>query len=109
MIPKQCHLWQKEKIDSSDFNFEEIKTYFESSHEWRHLKRCKQCGQLYISDNIEWVDYFDGNDEVNTQLVPVSEEELKQYDFEKMSSCEILLLLPRIDWGPKNDLEWIGK
>lgn len=42
MTPTQCHLWQKEDISLADFDWEAVKTYWDSSHEWRHLMKCNQ-------------------------------------------------------------------
>ena len=108
MIPKNCHLWQKENLTSDDFNFETIKTYWESSHFWRLLQKCKQCGQLYINDTVEFVDWGEGNDEIFTTIIPVSEEELLKYDFSKISGPDLLENFhPLIFWAPGNNIKWI--
>ena len=109
MIPTQCHLWQKEKITLDDFDFETIKTYWDSSHFWRLLRKCKQCGQLYIDDTVEFVDWKDGNDEIYTMFIPVSEKELEKNDFSKLSSIELFMFSPRILWDKDGSKKWIGK
>ena len=110
MIPTQCHLWQKENITSGDLDFEIIKTYWDSSHFWRYLERCKKCGQLYINDTVEFVDWEGGNDEIYTVIVPVSEEELSKYDFSKISGVDLLESFhPLIFWSPDYNIKWIGK
>ncbi len=108
MTPTQCHLWQKENLTREDLDFETIKTYWDSSHFWRLLQKCKQCGQLYINDTIEFVDWEEGNDELYTTMIPVSEEELLKYDFSKIYGVDLLENFhPLIFWAPGNNIKWI--
>ncbi len=110
MIPINCHLWQKEKITTYDFDFEIIKTYWDSSHFYRDLRKCKRCGQLYILDEIEFLAWNTGEDEIYTIIVPVSEEELSKYDFSKISGVDLLKKFhPLIFWAPDYTIKWIGK
>jgi len=109
MEPTQCHLWQKENITSKDLDWEIIKTYWDRSHEWRRLVSCKKCGQLYISDTVEFVNWGGGDDEIYTIIIPISKEELGNYDFEKLSPIELLQFSPRILWGCDYSVRWIGK
>lgn len=109
MIPTQCHLWQKEKITLDDLDFETIKTYWDSSHFWRLLQKCKQCGQLYIDDTVEFVIYGGDGDEIYTMFIPISEEELEKNDFNELSSIELFTFSPRILWDKDGSKKWIGK
>ncbi len=109
MTPTQCHLWQKEKITLDDLDFEIVKTYWDSSHFWRDLQKCNKCGQLYIGDTVEFVDWRGGNDEIYTIFIPVSEEELEENDFSKLSSIELFMFSPRILWDKDGSKKWIGK
>ena len=109
MKPIQCHLWQKDKITQEDFDFEVVKTYYEYSHDWRYLERCKQCDQLYVSDNIEHIDWLSGNDKIYTTLIPVSKEEAKQFDPNDKSPLELLASDPVLLWNPDDSVKWVRK
>ncbi|MFH1780782.1 MAG: hypothetical protein ABH841_02160 [Candidatus Nealsonbacteria bacterium] len=109
MIPKNCHLWQKENITGNDLDFETVKTYWDSSHFWRLLQKCKRCGQLYIDDTVEFVDWVDGKDEIYTTIIPVSEEEVIKHDFSKLSGIELFMFSPRILWDKDGSKKWIGR
>lgn len=107
MKPINCHLWQ----DEYAFDFETVKTYFDHSHFWRHLSRCRRCGQLYICDSVEFI-YWQtgGGDKIYTAIIPVSKEDLTKYDFEKMPTTDLVgKFLPLIIWYPDGDIRWIGK
>ena len=107
MIPKNCHLWLKKNITADDINFIPVKDYWEYSHDWRFLAKCSDCGQLYVSDSVETIDWINGNDKISTTIVPVSEEELKENDYSKISQLELLAFSPIILWNPDNKLKWI--
>jgi len=107
MKPTKCHLWQKENITSKDFNWEIIKTYWEDSHFWRYLQKCKKCGQLYINDTLEFIDWKEGNDEIYTTFIPVSEEELEKHDFSELQPIEVFMFSPRILWDKDGSIKWI--
>ena len=71
--PVQCHLWAKEKLEDYDLYgvFEDVQVFFEDSHFSRKLMRCKQCGQLYLKEFKEDVDWIDGEDPQYWTYVPV--------------------------------------
>jgi len=107
MIPTQCHLWQKENLTVGDLEFESIKIYFDYSHDWRSLCKCKKCGQLYVCNNTEHVDWIEGNDTIDTTFIPVSEEELGKYNFEGASPIELLGFSPILFLDPNNNVKWV--
>ena len=51
-----------------------VKVYFQESHHSRKLYRCKECGQLYLYEFNEEVDYVGGNDPQFYRYVPVEDE-----------------------------------
>lgn len=77
MKPTQCHLWNATMLTDADLNgvFETVETYSEESHESRRLVTCKQCGQLYLKDFYEEVDWADGEDSMRLTFVPVENKE----------------------------------
>jgi hypothetical protein len=109
MIPKKCHLWTKANIVSKDIKVTIAKEYWDHSHEWRSLVKCDICGQLYIDDNVEVIDWIAGNDKIYSTLVPVSAEELSEYDFSKISSFGLLYFSPVLLLQPDDSLKWVGR
>ena len=107
MIPKNCHLWQKQNITSEDIEFATVKDYWDHSHAWRFLGKCKECGQLYIDDSVEFVNWDGGDDEIFTVIVPVSEAELAEHDFNAIPPTELFKFSPVLFWSPDNKIRWI--
>jgi len=69
-----CHLLQNDEVEYyTDLHnsLEEVKEYIHESHLWRHLKRCKECGQLFLFEFYEWVDWENGNDPQYDTWIPV--------------------------------------
>jgi hypothetical protein len=83
MIPTQCTLWKKEKLTLSDLapdNFEFVERLPDISNVSEQVKRCKECGQLYL---FEYNDFFASpwSDDLPIYMtyVPISEDELKEH------------------------------
>lgn len=104
MIPKQCHLWQKEKITSDDFDFETIEIIIESSHFDRLILRCKQCGQLYFYECVEFVDWAGGNDDSYEKYIPVEEKDIPE--LKKKDSLDLFSLIPHIQRN-NGKISWV--
>ncbi|MDO8451256.1 MAG: hypothetical protein Q7S76_00115 [bacterium] len=100
-------MWQRESITQEDFDFETVRKYYEYSHDWRYLEKCRKCGQLYVFDNTEQVDWLKGNDKIYSTLIPVSEEEAKQFDPNNKSPLELLASEPVLLWNPDDSVKWI--
>jgi hypothetical protein len=67
-------LWQQpERIVDGGLepHFELLETFGKDSHWWRHLLRCRECGQLYVYEFHEEVDWVDGEDPQYVTWVPV--------------------------------------
>ncbi len=116
MIPKNCHLWQKEDLSSQDLsleNFELLETFADDSHFWRYLLKCKECGQLYFYEFYEWIDWEEGNDPQYVKFIPVE----TKYEIETLKKTNIFELLkfsPRLhqDYpqaADKPEVFWVGK
>jgi len=111
MIPKNCYLWQKQNITKDDIDLDIVKKYWDHSHSWRFLSKCKECGQLYIEDSIDFVEFDDDGreDEFFTLMVPVSEKELAENDFSKIPPKELFDYYPLLFWGADDRIKWIGE
>lgn len=115
MIPKQCLLWKKEELTMDDIkmdNFELIKDLPEEiAHVSQSIRKCKECGQLYI---VEFNDFFADweNNDLPTywHLVPVSDKELKNFLKKKKTLNSILEIPgPRLTYRHTNEIleiEW---
>lgn len=64
--------------------FDQIQTFEDTSHWWRHLLKCEDCGQLYFHEFYEEVDWQDGDDPQFWTFIPVytdqDVERLNGYD-----------------------------
>ncbi len=118
-IPEKCILWKKHNIEESDMsmsNFDVIETLIDTSHLWRYVLKCKECGQLYFfefKEDINWSGEGNGNDFQYSTWIPIppdSTEELAE-----KSPLELLdpALTPRIqsDLTPYrcDEAHWVGK
>jgi len=112
--PTQCHLWQKEDISKDEIfdSLEEIKTYTKDSHFSRRLMKCKDCGQLYLREFYEEIDWVDGEDPQYWTHVPVNDEDDAKL-VNGANRFEIQIFSPRLnyDWpkeGPQK-VYWVGR
>ena len=115
-IPEQCALWKKQVIEESDVRdaFDLVETYIDTSHLWRYLLRCKECGQLYFFEfyeEVNWAGKGNGNDYQYSTWIPVAPgvaETLKDKSPLKLLDPE---LVPRIqaDLTPDGEhpIHWV--
>jgi hypothetical protein len=79
--PTQCVLWREpERVGGGPLErqFERLETFVHESHWWRYLLRCRECGQRYVFEFHEDVDWAGGNDPQFCTWIPVStEDEIK--------------------------------
>jgi len=110
-VPAQCHLWAKENPTGEDLNFafDVVKTYSDDSHDSRRLIKCKQCGQLYVREFYETIDWKDGEDPQYVTYVPVANE--TDADMVNKSGLRAFKLRLHIDWpkGEDRKIYWAGR
>lgn len=112
--PAQCHLWQKEDVTDGDLDnaFDVMQTYSEDSHFSRRLVKCKQCGQLYLKEFYETIDWVDGEDPQYLTYIPV-ESQQEAEAINQVGLWEFQTFSPRInrDWpkGKPRKIYWIGR
>ena len=113
--PTQCALWEKPELidEPSKGRFEVIETFADDSHFWRHLLKCRECGQLYFFEFYEWIDWEKGEDPQYSTFIPVETDEEVEM-LKKSSPLELLQYSPRLQKDfPKEakqpTLRWIGK
>jgi hypothetical protein len=112
--PAQCHLWQKEILDSKDLReaFQLVESYIDESHLHKTLMQCKTCGQLYFYEFYEEIDWDDGRDLQYQTYIPVDTEE-EIVALKTASLLELFAFSPRLqsDWLAPGALEvrWVGK
>lgn len=118
-IPEQCILWKKQNIDESDMsmsNFDVLETLINTSHLWRYVLKCKECGQLYFfefKEDVNWSGEGNGNDFQYSTWIPISPDGTEALIGK--SPLELLdpALIPRIqsDLTPyrQDDAHWVGR
>jgi hypothetical protein len=75
--PTGCALWKEpERVVAGGLQsgFKLLETFVHESHWWRYLLKCRECGQLYVYEFYEEVDWVDGEDPQFTYWVPVETE-----------------------------------
>jgi hypothetical protein len=76
--PTQCELWtQPERVLAGGLasGFELLDTFEKDSHWWRYLLKCRGCGQRYVYEFYEEVDWADGEDPQYVTWVPVETDD----------------------------------
>ena len=116
MKPTNCHLWQMKTLTSKDLHgcFELVEEMSEEdSHYRRALLRCKSCGQLYLYEFYEWIEWEGGNDPQYQTWIPVASRE-EAVEVNKADYIELLKFSPRLQSDfPKDASEpkvfWVGR
>jgi hypothetical protein len=63
-----------------DLALEGVRSLFDASHEGYSLYRCKQCGQPYLEQFHEIIDWSGGNDDIWIRWIPLTPEEVAEVD-----------------------------
>ena len=103
-IPKNCHYWRDPKQIKSGLlqdRFELLKTYVKDEHFWQYLLKCRKCGQQYVMEFRESIDWVNGNDPQFTLYVPVSDE----IDADYVLSAGLQSVSPRLHDDFPSDAE----
>ncbi len=117
--PSRCSLWNHKPLTNAFINdffvngSDLLETYVDNDHFSRRLIQCRECGQLYVKEFNEIVDWSDGNDAQYTTLIPVETPE----DIEAIQKADILRIMDflpqlRIDWpsdAKEETIYWQGK
>ena len=73
-----CALWKDPETTISrglQVQFELVDTFGKDSHWWRYLLKCRACGQGYVYEFFETIDWEGGQDPQTTTWVPVDTDE----------------------------------
>ena len=98
--PVQCVLWKTPELirDPSFMSsdpFEGLETFEEDEHFRRFLFKCRECGQLYIYDFYEEINWSGGDDTQIVTYIPVeTDEEIKM--LKDAWVPEIMQVFPRL-------------
>jgi len=106
--PTQCHLWQAKTLAAKDLYgcFEQIQELGEEdTHHRRALLRCKSCGQLYLYEFYEWIDWEGGNDPQYRTWIPVESREEAE-ELNKADYIGLLKFSPRLQSDLPKDAHW---
>jgi hypothetical protein len=93
--PTQCALWETPQLISNPNFFEFLENFGEEEHWSRNLLKCRECGQRYIRDYYEEVNFDGGDDWQFANYIPVETTEDIE-TLKKGSMQEIALSLPRL-------------
>lgn len=77
-VPTNCRLWTdpaRVVADGLQARFELLRTFVKESHWWRYLLKCRECGQLYVYEFYEEIDWADGEDPQYVTWVPVETDD----------------------------------
>lgn len=72
--PLRCELWKSPEATLArgmEAGFLLVHTVAKESHWWRHVLKCRDCGQLYVYEFTEEIDWADGEDPQFATWVPV--------------------------------------
>ena len=114
--PEACILWREPERAAANIGrdcFDLVEVVFEDSHSWRNILRCRECGQLYLYDFFEMVDWEDGEDPQYWMWIPVGSPEeaaeIKGLPTEALSDVYPRLQrdYPKGATAPK--LYWVGR
>ena len=116
-LPTTCLLWKDpERAHAAPTNeqFEVIETLFDTSHHWRYILKCRDCGAEYLFEFYEEIDWEGGNDPTWITYVPI--QSVKQLNQMKAAPAPMQLLefVPRlqIDYprgATEARVKWMGR
>lgn len=111
--PLNCALWRDDRLENMHKLLETIETYLDDSHERRCLLKCRECGQLYFYEFLEFVDYANGEDPQYRTYIPVTSAEdaatLSDLPASNLAQCSPAV---HSDWPKGQDrpkVFWVGR
>lgn len=78
VVPENCILWQDPDhllTAGAGSLMEIVKTYYQESHDSAMLRRCSECGQLWLYRFYEEIDWKGGEDPTWRTWLPVASAE----------------------------------
>ena len=112
--PTECILWtDPERLQNIHEILEKIETYMDDSHHMRRLLRCRECGQLYFYEFLEFIDYEKGEDPQYRTYIPVRSAE-DAATLSRLPQWDLIECAPAIhaDWPKGQDkplVAWLGR
>lgn len=75
-LPLNCHLWDNKDLTREVLynSLETMEIYRDDSDYMLKLKKCTSCGQLYLYEFKEFIDYVGGRDAMYRTWVPVKDK-----------------------------------
>lgn len=64
--------------ESDDFSLQELRTLYDSSHSSFTLFQCKHCGQPYLEQFHEIIDWSEGDDDIWMRWMPLTRTEVSE-------------------------------
>lgn len=111
-----CNATPLDETKRDDLPFQPVRRLHESSHSGFTLCKCSSCGQHYLQQFHEIVDWADGNDDIWVRWEPLTEEEVSKLDYMfpgeyyDSSSWNVLIdfmhLRCRLVWGREGRFYW---
>ncbi len=91
--------------------FDLVHEFFETSHDWRSILRCRECGQIYLFDFHEVVDWENGMDGQYSTYIPVESVE-QAMEFAGRSHLDLCAIAPRLQadfpsGGHDREIAWV--
>jgi hypothetical protein len=112
--PRICILWRNsEHLENMHRLLSTIETYLDESHHIRRLMKCRECGQLYFYEFLEFIDYVNGDDPQYRTYIPVTSAEHAAI-LTDLPHWELATCAPAIhsDWPKeqqKSRVAWAGR
>ena len=113
--PTQCILWNQPDTAFRrplQESFERLRTFIHEDHWRRYVLACRECGQRYVYEFYEEVDWIGGEDAQRTTLIPVeTEDEIETVS--RTAPAKLVQFTPRLERLFASDAEsptteWIG-
>jgi len=111
-----CELCRATPADYQHLPFEPLRTMFSSSHWAFALQRCKSCGQSFLYEFKEILDWDEGDDDMWTRWIPLLPNEVEKInrklpdetkDQRKLNFLvELMGSRLRLTWHPNGDIYW---
>lgn len=105
-IPAACHLWHKPTLTPEDIDprrFERVAELVDERDLWRVALRCPDCGQVYLYESYDVLDWDTGKESHYTTLIPVAS--LKEATaLAQRLPIELLRCSPRLQ-----ETQWVGR